>query len=75
MSGYTFEIQKHIATLSGGEGEVTKEINLVSWNGRPPVIDIRAWSSVGKAYKGITLDNDEVKILKEVLLNWKENVE
>lgn len=67
MSDCTFTIEKHIATLSGGENEVSKQINLVSWNGKPAVIDIRAWSGKGKPYKGITLSADEVKALKEAL--------
>lgn len=67
MSDCTFTIEKHIAMLSGSEGEVTKQINLVSWNGKPAVIDIRAWSGKGKPYKGITLDEEEAKALKEAL--------
>lgn len=67
MSDCTFNIEQRIATLSGGEGEVTKQINLISWNGKPPVIDIRTWSSKGKPYKGITLTPDEAKVLKEAL--------
>lgn len=67
MSDCTFTIEKHIATLSGGEGEVSKQINRISWNGKPAVIDIRAWSGKGKPYKGITLDESEAKALKEVL--------
>lgn len=67
MSDCTFTIEKHIATLSGGEGEVTKQINRISWNGKPAVIDIRAWSGKGKPYKGITLDKSEAKALKEAL--------
>ena len=67
MSDCTFTIEKHIATLSGGEGEVSKQINRISWNGKPAVIDIRAWSSKNRPYKGITLTNDEAKALKEAL--------
>lgn len=67
MSDCTFNIEKHIATLSGSEGEVTKQVNLVSWNDKPATIDIRAWSSKGKPYKGITLTIDEAKELKEAL--------
>lgn len=67
MSDCTFTIERRIATLSGGEGEVTKELNIVSWNGKPAVIDIRAWSGKGKPYKGITLSSDEAKALKEAL--------
>lgn len=67
MNDCTFNIEKHIATLSGSEGEVQKQINLVSWNDKPATIDIRAWSSKGKPYKGITLTIDEAKALKEAL--------
>lgn len=67
MSDCTFTIEKHIATLSGGEEGVSKQINRISWNGKPAVIDIRAWSSKGKPYKGITLSADEAKALKEAL--------
>lgn len=64
MKDCTFNIEKHIATLSGNEGEVTKQINLVSWNGKPAVFDVRAWSTQGKPYKGVTLTLDEVKAFK-----------
>ena len=67
MSDCTFTIERRIATLSGGEGEVTKQINRISWNGKPAVIDIRAWNGKGKPYKGITLDESEAKALKEAL--------
>lgn len=67
MSDCTFNIEKHIATLSGSEGEVQKQINLVSWNDKPATIDIRAWSSKGKPYKGITLTIDEAKELAKAL--------
>lgn len=67
MSDCTFEIEKNIAVLSGNEGEVQKRVNIVSWNGKQGTIDIRAWSSKGKPYKGIALTADEAKVLKEAL--------
>lgn len=67
MSEVKFNIEQHIAVLSGSEGEVSKQLNLVSWGGKPPVIDIRAWSSKGKPYKGVTLTIEETQALKEVL--------
>lgn len=67
MTDCTFTIERHIATLSGSDGAVTKQINLVSWNGKPATIDIRAWSTRGKPYKGVTLTLDEVKALREAL--------
>lgn len=49
-----------------------KEINLVSWNGRPPKLDIRNWQrDHEKCGKGITLTREEaeelVRLLNEVL--------
>ena len=46
----------------------TKELNLVSWNEREPVYDIRTWNSGhDRMGKGITLSPDEVKCLKDLL--------
>lgn len=67
MNDCTFSIEKHIATLSGSEAEVSKQINLISWNDKPAAIDIRAWSGKGKPYKGIVLTIDEAKALKAAL--------
>lgn len=45
-----------------------KEINLVSSNGRKPKIDIRDWASEHeKMGKGITLNFEELKKLKEII--------
>ena len=49
----------------------SKQVNLISWNDRPPVIDIRTWltgrTGELKAGKGITFDIDEIKRLYDVL--------
>lgn len=67
MSDIKFNIEQRIATLSGNEGEVTKQINYISWNEKPPVIDIRTWNSKNQPYKGVTLTVDEAKELKAAL--------
>lgn len=67
MDNIKFNIEQHIATLSGNEGEVTKQLNIVSWNEKPPVIDVRTWSSKNQPYKGVTLTIDEAKALKTAL--------
>lgn len=67
MSDCTFNIEKHIATLSGSEGEVTKQVNLISWNDKAAVLDIRAWSGKGKPYKGVTLSWSEAIALRDAL--------
>ena len=44
------------------------EINVVSWNGAAPKIDIRPWDPEHKKCgKGITLTGDETKKLREIL--------
>ncbi len=43
---------------------------MVSWNNRDAKYDIREWSPDGdKMSKGITLSEEEITILKEILNN------
>lgn len=66
---FTFEIQKHIATISEREG-YSKEFNLVSWKGNSPVYDLRTWKNSEtekKPLKGVTLNVEEVNSLKAAL--------
>ncbi|MHB8066095.1 MAG: YdbC family protein, partial [Ruminiclostridium sp.] len=45
-----------------------KELNLVSWNDRDPKYDLRDWSPEhDKMGKGITLTQDELVALKDLL--------
>lgn len=46
----------------------TKELNLISWNDREPKYDLRDWSpDHEKMGKGITLNAEELKKLRDVL--------
>lgn len=64
----TFEITEHIGILSTSAKGWTKELNLVSWNGREPKYDIREWSPEhDKMGKGLTLSKDELEELKGIL--------
>lgn len=68
MAEIKFEIIEKVAVLSESTKGWTKELNLVSWNGREPKYDIRDWSpEYEKMGKGITLSNEEVKNLKKAL--------
>ena len=68
MANFSFEIVETIAVLSEGNKGWTKELNLVSWNGRDPVYDIRDWSEDHqKMGKGIPLKETEIAILMEAL--------
>ena len=68
MTDIKFEILKHYGTISTEKGEWKKELNLVSWNGRSPKLDIRDWSpGHQKMSKGITLTTEEATKLEELL--------
>lgn len=68
MADLKYEIVETIGVLSESSSGWTKELNLVSWNGRDPKYDLRDWSpDKQKMGKGITLSKDEVNQLKEIL--------
>ena len=68
MADIKFEIIKKIGILSKSEKGWAKELDLISWNDREPKYDIREWSPDGKTMgKGVTLSNEELLALKELL--------
>ena len=68
MREIQYEIVKEIAVLSTGDSGYTKEINLISWNGKEPKYDIRSVSpNREKCGKGITLNADEAAALLKAL--------
>ncbi len=68
MAEIKFEIIKNIGILSESSKGWTKELNLISWNGREPKYDIRDWDPEHqKMGKGVTLTEEELKKLKELL--------
>ena len=68
MREIQYEIVKEIAVLSTGDSGYTKEINLISWNGKEPKYDIRSFSpNREKCGKGITLTVDEAAALLKAL--------
>ena len=68
MAEITYDVVKEIGVLSETGNGWTKEINLVSWNERTPVYDIRTWSEgKDRMGKGITLTVDEAKELRDLL--------
>ena len=65
---FSYEIVEHIAVLSTSKTGWTKELNLISWNGRNPKYDIREWSPENeKMDKGVTLSDEEFTKLKELM--------
>jgi hypothetical protein len=72
MDDIEFEIVMQLGVLSQSNSGWTKELNLVSWNGREPKYDIRDWSwDHSKMGKGVTLTRDELIALKELLNQWE----
>ncbi|ABR49239.1 conserved hypothetical protein [Alkaliphilus metalliredigens QYMF] len=68
MAEIKYEIQENIGTLGDSSKGWTKELNLISWNGRDPKYDIRDWAPEhSKMGKGITLSHEELKKLKAIL--------
>lgn len=73
MAEIKYEIVETIGVISESSKGWTKELNLVSWNGREPKYDLRDWSpDHEKMGKGITLSNEEVAQLKQLLNKVEE---
>ncbi|WP_086348544.1 YdbC family protein [Candidatus Enterococcus clewellii] len=65
---FSYEIVEEIVVLSENAKGWRKELNLVSWNDRPPKFDLRDWApDHEKMGKGITLTNEEFETLRETL--------
>lgn len=68
MPEFTYEIVEEIGVLSENLKGWRKEINRISWNGAVPKYDIRDWApNHEKMGKGVTLSDEEIEKLKEVL--------
>jgi len=68
MVEFKYEVVERVAVLSESSKGWTKELNLISWNGREPKYDIREWSpDKEKMGKGVTLTDEEVVVLREAL--------
>lgn len=65
---FSYEVVEHIGILSEQKNGWKKELNLISWNGREPVYDIRTWNPDGsKMGKGVTISQEEMENLKALL--------
>jgi hypothetical protein len=68
MGEISFDIVKHFGVISEEKTGWKKELNLVSWNGRSPKLDLRDWATGHeKMGKGVTLTKDEAEKLIELL--------
>ncbi len=70
MADIKFEIVKELGVLSESPSGWKRELNMVSWNGRAPKYDIRDWDeNHEKMGKGITLSEEEMEILVDLVKN------
>ena len=68
MPEIKYEVVDKIGVVSEGNNGWNKELNLISWNEREPVYDIRTWSpDHEKMGKGVTITVEEAKVLRDML--------
>lgn len=68
MADIKYDIKETVGALSVSPKGWTKELNLVSWNGKEPKYDLRDWAPEHeKMGKGVTLTVEELKTLKNLL--------
>ena len=66
MADLKVDIVKHFGVIS--EGKWSRELNLVSWNGRREIYDLRGWDAEhAQCSKGITLNREELLKLRDIL--------
>jgi len=70
VNGFTYNVEKKIGVISEHSG-TSKELNLISFNGAPARYDLRTWKrapgETPKMYKGITLTEEEARLLYNLL--------
>lgn len=58
---FKFEIVEHLGVINSNQRGWSKELNSVSWNGKPAKYDIRDWHpDHEKMGRGITLSEEEL---------------
>ena len=68
MADIKFEIKETLGEIAESAKGWKKELNIISWNGKEAKYDLREWSpDHEKMGKGVTLTNDELKSLRDLL--------
>lgn len=68
MADFEFDLIKKYGELSRSRAGWSRELNLISWNGREAKYDIRDWSPDGsKMGKGLSFTKEELLELKKLL--------
>ncbi len=68
MSEFRVDVIRKVGVLSTSAKGWTKELRLISWNGRPARFDLREWAPGDeKMGKGVTLSGEELIKLGELI--------
>ena len=68
MADIKYEIKETVGVIAESAKGWKKELNLISWNGKEAKYDLREWApDHEKMGKGVTLSNNELKALKELI--------
>lgn len=68
---FSFEIVKHLGIVGHYNTGWQKEINMVSWRGGTPKLDIRDWDeNHERMSRGVTLHRNEVTAVMKILLKY-----
>jgi hypothetical protein len=72
MKDINYEIIKEVDVIQEGPEETGWDtvVNIISWNGGQPKLDIRKWNKDrSKMGKGISLSSDACSLLRQILEN------
>lgn len=74
MEKFDYKIIKKLGVLSQtADGHYTKEVNIISFKDKDPVIDIRRWDrEQDRMFKGISINKKETEALIKILSTLKE---
>ena len=65
MADIKFDIIEKLGTIGEGSKGWSKEVNIISLNGRKPKVDIRDWDENNeKMGKGLTLTKEELNFVQ-----------
>ena len=69
MAEFSYVIVKQFGVISESPKGWTRELNLISWNGRDPKYDIRDWApDHEKMGKGISMNREELDNLAALVM-------
>ena len=70
MPEIKYEITESLGVISETSRGWTREVNMISWNGREPKLDIRYWKRDGSRSRKLgTLSTDAARKLCTILSN------